>query len=111
MVRKVRETREYEADSHDNRNRPTQPLGHRLVVWARPTYEARIKFTCRKPKHNGHQSHNDLKNSSSQSLVFPLWVRPSRQPNVNLSRFLDCAWFVRLPDTCPVSQALGGRTV
>jgi hypothetical protein len=92
VVPKVRETREYEDDSHNSENSPAQPFGHGLLVWSWPTHEGRIKFACSKSKYNGHQSHDDLKNSSSQSVAFLLIGLFARSPaDVNLSRFLDCA--------------------
>jgi len=87
MVSQVRETPEYDGDSHNSENRPAQPFGHRLLVWSWPTYEGWIKFARSKPKYNGHQSHDDLENSSSQGVAFLL------QPS-EFIMVLDCAWFV-----------------
>ena len=71
MVAKVRKTREYENNTHNNKNRPSQPFGRWLLVWARATHERWIECVCGEPEHNGHESHEYPKNPSCQELLPP----------------------------------------
>jgi hypothetical protein len=74
MMPHVGESREYEANSHNNENGPAQPFGHRFLVRPWPTHEGRIKFTCREADYNGRNSHEYLKNPSCQELLPPCLV-------------------------------------
>jgi hypothetical protein len=58
----VGEPREYETNSHNNKNRPAEPLGRRLFIWPRPTYEGRIECVRSKPEYDPHNSYKYLNN-------------------------------------------------
>jgi len=65
----VREPREYEDKSDDNKDRPAQPLGHRFFTWAVSTYEGRVEFAARKEcEENARNPYDYLKNSCCHGL-------------------------------------------